>query len=337
VLPLDQGKREKAVDRLKVHLTENAAVVLFGGSHVTRVLSVLTRLDVQSGCRAAALTECWDTSIAQRGSVMPYAQRDGLRLYYEREGSGEPELLFVHGWCCDHTFFGPQFSYFKSSYTTTTLDLRGCGRSDCPDEGYELPSLADDLAWFCAEVGISRPVVIGHSLGAMIAIEVAARYPSLVQAVVVDDPGPINPLPETARIYEGFAAELDGPDGEAVRRAWVEAGAGPTADAELRHLIVETMCAVPLRVATAMIRGVTVWNGIAALALCEMPLLVLGSATGGSNDPARLRPLKPDFYFGVTVGAGHFHQLEVPEQVTSMIERFLEVAITEPRIYRRRL
>ena len=87
------------------------------------------------------------------------------------------------------------------------------------------------------------------------------------------------------------------------------------------------MCSVPLSVAAACIRGVNEWNGSAALELCEQPLLVLRSGTGGSNDAARLLPLKPDLHFGVTAGAGRFHQIEVPEQVTSMIERFIHIAV----------
>ena len=63
--------------------------------------------------------------------------------------------------------------------------------------------------------------------------------------------------------------------------------------------------------------------------MCNVPLLVLRSQPGGSNDPARLLPYKPDLHFGMTVGAGHFHQLEVPEQVTAMMERFIQTAVTE--------
>jgi pimeloyl-ACP methyl ester carboxylesterase len=252
---------------------------------------------------------------------VPYAERDGLKLYYERDGSG-PELVFVPGWCCDHTFYAPQFDYFRRTHAVTALALRGCGRSDFPPDGYDIPNLADDVAWFCAEVGIERPVVVGHSLGGMIAIELGARHPSLPRALVADDPGPVYPTDVASSLYVGFAEELAGPSGEDVRRAWVVDGVGPTADDELRTKIVETMCSVPVEVARAVIEGAIRWNGVGALIMCDVPLLVLGSEPGGSNDPSRLQALKPGTRFGITVGAGHFHQLEVPDQVNAMIERF---------------
>jgi pimeloyl-ACP methyl ester carboxylesterase len=252
---------------------------------------------------------------------MPYVEFDDLRLYYERAGSGAPELLFVHGWCCDHTVFEAQFEHFARTNAVTALDLRGCGQSDCPKEGYAIPAFADDLARFCAEVGIDKPVVVGHSLGGMIGVELAARHPSVPRALVLVDPGPIDPLPATVKLFSAFAQQLEGPSGEEVRRLYVQnMGAR---DDDLARRIADLMCAVPLPIASAVIRGVNDWNGAGALALCSIPTLLLRSSLGANPDAVRLRAFKPDLEVGITVGAGHFHQLEVPEQVNAMIERFL--------------
>jgi len=258
---------------------------------------------------------------------MPYTKRDGLSLYYEQEGSGDPPLVFIHGWCCNHAFFQPQFEYFKTSHAVVTLDLRGCGSSDQSDDGYDIPTLADDVAWLCRELQLSNPIVIGHSLGGMIAIELAARYPSLPRAIVADDPGAIDPLPSASKFYEGLAMQIEGPEGDMVRQAYIEQMLMTNHDAAQKHWIIETMCSVPSEVAATVLRGVVAWNGVGAIQLCNVPLLVLRATTGGSNAPDRLLALKPDIQIGVTVGAGHFHQLEVPEQVTPMIEKFIQIVV----------
>ncbi len=256
---------------------------------------------------------------------MPYAELDGLRLYYEQEGSGAPELLLVHGWCCDHTAFRPQIDHFAQTHTVTALDLRGCGRSDRPPDGYGVPDLADDLARFCAAIGVANPVVVGHSLGGMIGVEFAAQHPSLPKALVLVDPGPIDPLPETIEFFSSFAEKLAAPDGDELRRAYVQdMGAR---DEELARWIAELMCAVPLPIATEVIRGVAAWDGVGAFALCTVPTLLLRATLDDDLEELRLRAIKPDLEVGITVGAGHFHQLEVPDQINPMIERFLEIAL----------
>jgi pimeloyl-ACP methyl ester carboxylesterase len=254
---------------------------------------------------------------------MPHADLNGLKLYYERAGSGEPELLFVPGWCCELSAFRPQFEHFARTHPVTALELRGCGRSDRPAGGYTIPELADDLAGFCAEVGIEKPVVAGHSLGGMIAVELAARHPSVPRALVLVDPGPIDPLPSTIKFFEGFVEQLNGPSGEEVRRQYVQDMG--SYDDELGQWIADLMCRVPLPIAIAGIHGVNAWNGVTALGLCTVPTLLLRSSLGPDSDPVRLLNIKPDLQVGITVGAGHFHQLEVPEQVNAMIERFLEL------------
>jgi pimeloyl-ACP methyl ester carboxylesterase len=251
---------------------------------------------------------------------LPYAELEGVSLYYERAGSGDPELLFVHGWCCDHTAFGPQFAHFAQAHTVTALDLRGSGRSSAA-EGYQIADFTNDLARFCSAVGIVTPVVVGHSLGGMIAVELAAQHPSLLRGLVLVDPGPIDPLPETLERFRSVAHKLAAPDGEDFRRAFVhDMGAR---DEGLANWIGELMCGAPLPVATDVMRGVVAWNGVAAFAQCAVPTLLLRPDLYDDMEDFRMRSVKPDMEVGITVGAGHFHQLEVPDQVNGMIERFL--------------
>jgi pimeloyl-ACP methyl ester carboxylesterase len=73
--------------------------------------------------------------------------------------------------------------------------------------------------------------------------------------------------------------------------------------------------------------SIAAWDGAAALGSCRVPILNV-AASQPLPDLARMRELAPTLVTAQTAGAGHFHQLEVPEQVNAMIERFLVVALT---------
>ena len=82
--------------------------------------------------------------------------RDGVELFYAEAGSGEPPVLLVHGWTCDHTAMVPLFTYFRRSHRVITVDLRGHGESDKPEQDYTMAVFADDLAWMCGELDVKN-------------------------------------------------------------------------------------------------------------------------------------------------------------------------------------
>ena len=126
---------------------------------------------------------------------MPWLKRDGISLFYEDAGGGGPPLLLVHGWGCDHTFMAPQFTHFCGDQRVVTVDLRGHGRSDKPRQAYTIPAFAEDLAWVCRERDLEPPVVIGHSMGGAIALELAAEAPEQLAGIVLLDTA-VLPAPE---------------------------------------------------------------------------------------------------------------------------------------------
>jgi hypothetical protein len=87
------------------------------------------------------------------------------------------------------------------------------------------------------------------------------------------------------------------------------------------------MCSVPNDVAIPMVNAMAAFDSVAALRECHVPVLTIGSAVP-TNNSAFLLEANSAMTIGQTVGAGHFNQLEVPEQVNLMIERFLSVGGT---------
>jgi pimeloyl-ACP methyl ester carboxylesterase len=248
--------------------------------------------------------------------------RDGVKLFFQEAGSGTPPLLLVHGWTCDHTYLAPQLEYFRDAHRVVAVDLRGHGQSDKPQQDYTMAGFADDLVWLCGRLKIEKPVVIGHSMGGVITLALAARAPQLPSAIVTVD-SPILPLPAVASNVRLLLDALRGPGYRQAQRDFVSNMLFiATDDPARKQKILDQMSSAPQHVMASAFENIFTFDHEAAAAACKVPWLMLypGHVT---TDLARLHTLCPHVTTGQTVGAGHFQQLEVPEQVNAMIARFL--------------
>jgi len=253
-----------------------------------------------------------------------FALVPGGRLAYDVAGAGDPPMIFVHGWCCDRSHFAPQVTHFSASHAVATVDLRGHGESSAPDPGpgaYDIAVLADDVLAVAAAAALQRPVLVGHSLGALIGLVCAAR-PGAIRALVMVDPAPITN--ESAKAY--FRESVDvvrGDEDQSWRTSFVKGMFLPT-DVARREAIIAGFPAVAPGIAAAVLRAMGEFDGASVLGGTTVPVLSIGSAVP-ANSAGDLSRACPAITIGQTVGAGHFIQLEVPDQVNAMIERFLTI------------
>jgi pimeloyl-ACP methyl ester carboxylesterase len=120
---------------------------------------------------------------------MPMITLNGLDVFYESRGAGAPVLL-VHGLGSSTEDWEPQVSALAREFTVVTYDVRGHGRTGKPTGAYSVSQFAADAAALITKLSLGPVHVVGLSMGGMIAFQLAADHPDLVQSLVIVNSGP---------------------------------------------------------------------------------------------------------------------------------------------------
>ena len=119
---------------------------------------------------------------AEEGITVPVVQANGIDIYYEVQGEGEP-LVLIPYLAADQACYAFQVAEYAKHFTCFTVDLRGAGRSAKPEGAYTTELLAADVAGFMQAAGLDRAHISGLSLGAATGMWLAAKYPARVKSV----------------------------------------------------------------------------------------------------------------------------------------------------------
>lgn len=173
-----------------------------------------------------------------------------LKLHYTRTGGEKPPVVLAHGFSDDGLCWTPLAEKLAADYDLIMVDARGHGRSDGPTQGYGSAEQATDLAGVITALGLDRPAVLGHSMGAATALVLAGTYPDQVGAILLEDPPawwmPPPPAAETEdteqqnpfltwiiNLKRKTRQEMIA-DQRVESPTWSEAELGPWADSKLR-------------------------------------------------------------------------------------------------------
>jgi len=126
-------------------------------------------------------TTDWTTE--QKG-VGQYAEVNGINLYFETHGTGQP-LILLHGGLGSGEMFGPTLTQLAQQHQVIAVDLQGHGRTADIDRPIDIRLMADDIAALIDHLKLDKPDVVGYSLGGGVALFTAVKYPDKVRRLVV--------------------------------------------------------------------------------------------------------------------------------------------------------
>jgi len=260
---------------------------------------------------------------------MTFITRDGVRLAYADTDPGNidrPSLLLLHGWCHERTSMAAQAAAFRNTHRVVSVDLRGFGESDAPQQEYTMEAYADDVAWLCEQLKLVKPVVVGHSMGGNIALELSLHHPHVPRAIVLLDTI-VFPPPELAALVDQMVAAVSGTEYVAMANTILGSISLPS-DTATRRQLTDALHAPHHVVLSAFRHHNTPRSGQEAASAWKRPIAYIAAASKPLADLTELQRVAPQLQTARVLGVGHFFPQEDPAQCNAMIARFFRLLNT---------
>ena len=269
-----------------------------------------------------------------------------IELKHSDSGSGEPAIVFVHGFCSGPEDWMPQVEHLQSRHRVIAVGLRGHGISERGTKEMSMEQLARDCLDLMAEKNISRAVFAGHSMGTRVAIEAHRQAPGLVNGLMLVDGSNATAATDLESALAGFeAAVANNGYGAFADMLFAQMFYDKKHD-ELKQKYIARALAVPEEIGAPLYRNLIKWDGNVArdaLRQATAPILVIQSTTRDASGGRR--PLEPgekgayeafveQFAPAADVvampGLGHYTMLEAPTETNAAIDAWLDKNALRP-------
>ncbi len=249
---------------------------------------------------------------------------NGIRIDYLRTAGDKPPVVLLHGLMGSGACWTPLARALEGEFDVVMPDARGHGGSSAPEHGYRYDDLASDVVGLIRSVPLSRPVLVGHSMGGMTAAVVASRGAGMLRGLVLVDPTFLS-LDRQREVYESDVAEQH-------RAALAVSKSDRVAQARARHPhrsleILELQAEARRKTHMAAFEVLTPPNPDyrEVVGAIDVPtLLVIGDNPVVTLDMAEeLRSLNPRVRIAQVANAGHGLPFEQPERLGELVLSFL--------------
>jgi pimeloyl-ACP methyl ester carboxylesterase len=252
---------------------------------------------------------------------------DGIPVTFETHGTGEPALVFVHGWSCDRSYWRGQVGDFAHRHRVVVVDLPGHGESGAGREKWTMAAFGADVAAVVDNLGLKDVVLIGHSMGGDVVVETALLLPERVSGLVWVDVYSTLDEDKTPEELEAFVAPFREDFATTTREFVRQRLFAPSSDADLVEWVAADMSAAPPEVAVDAMMHSIANASVVVNHLREMSAPVV--AINPDHRPTDVDGLRRHGVETVLMErSAHFLMLEDPVTFNRLLDETVERFIT---------
>ena len=252
-------------------------------------------------------------------------ETNGINIHYLRTGRSKPPLVLLHGLTGSGACWTPLARALEGDYDVVMPDARGHGNSSAPLHGYGYEDHARDVVGLIQGLGLAAPILLGHSMGGMIAAVVASQVGQAIRGVILADPTFLSPQRQRevqdSDVAEQHRRALSLNPGEVLAEARAR---HPHRSSETIELVTEARLQTRMSVFEVLRPPNPKYHEL--VATIRVPILLVIGDTGAvvSVETAReLQRLNVGVRTEQIPGAGHGVPYDQPERFAAVVSSFL--------------
>lgn len=275
------------------------------------ILMIVVALTLLTGCNSTP-------QVTNTGSMI-VDSADGSPIVYGVSGQGDTTIVFVHCWTCNHEFWTPQIEFFSKNYQVVWVDLAGHGESGSKRQNYTVADFGQDVVAVVNQVEGKRVILVGHSMGGPVAVEVAKILGDQVVGVVGVDTFYTSfkyPTDEkqVAAFIKPFETDFVKTSGQMVRSMFTSGVDASTIDS-----IVKSLAKADQKMAVSAMKDLFRWNtneGPKEVEKLGSKLRNINAAPTGKEKPLHESVV-------LVPGAGHFIPQVKPKEFNDVLDEII--------------
>jgi pimeloyl-ACP methyl ester carboxylesterase len=253
-----------------------------------------------------------------------FAKSGDLKVHYKSLGEGDTAVVFVHGWCCDHSVWRDQAAGLSGKARMLFIDLPGYGKSDKPKADCTMDVFARGIDAALRDAGVEHAVLVGHSMGTPVVRQFYRLFPGKTKALVFVD-GALRPFTKDPAEAEKFMSMFKEDTFKETAPRFLSGMLTPATPKAARARIERLVAGTDPKVAISSMRGMLdpkMWKDDPV----KVPALALMAKSPFWTDDykAFVKKLVPGLDYREFDGVGHFLFMERPKEFNAALAEFLK-------------